>query len=198
MHALAPCPPLAELIRWLEPVFVPEQDVGKHSGPWLLREADVLFDQPRRYWERAGCMNLASQSRLQAGDVIVHPQYLHRATVVAGKFDGFVACAPLTVCRILDPARLLPAYLAWFLGSDLMKAALFDAMKITHRVVTGPQELGAITIPLASMAVQQQIARFWQDMVARERTALDLVAQMRKNFDQLWLPQVNPAPGTCA
>lgn len=53
-----------------------------------------------------------------------------------------------------------------------------------------------VEAPLAlpeSMALQKQIAQSWQDLVARERSNLAIVAQIRQNLDKLLVQQIGIA-----
>lgn len=168
-----------------------EQQATANGLIYLLREVDLPLREPPLYWAQINSNEVAPQHFLQTGDVIFHPQYPHKATVFTLPYTSFVVCAPLITCRLHDPATWQPAFLAWYLGSDWAKAALFDVVRAKASMHLVPEDFGGLLMPQTSIAVQQQIADAWLEQGQREQATWSLFEHMRRNVDALLMTYVN-------
>ncbi|MEN9864735.1 MAG: hypothetical protein RL748_325 [Pseudomonadota bacterium] len=121
-------------------------------------------------------------------------------------FNRFVASAPLMVCRINGTIRLRPGYLAWFLGTDQVKAALFDVVRSKRHLQLDLDDFRNLHLPCANPEVQREIEQGWREEMQREQTVLGLFGQMRQHIDAvlmdwvqhsapIWLAEVHDAGG---
>jgi hypothetical protein len=192
-----PC--LADVVEFCAGLSVPEACFAEDGAVSLIREADLPMlhngAEPPLYWVQASLRGLAGQRFLQVGDVIFHPQYPRRALVFDMTYARFIACAPLITCRIHDPATLLPVFLAWYLGTDRVRAALYDTIRANACIALPPPAYGALALPPASMAVQQEIAQTWHEERQREQSTLALFRRMRENMDAVLLGWLDMGSG---
>ncbi len=140
----------------------------------LLTENDVAQQFAPGQLARATIRHFPSHHLLQAGDVLFHARSAHNSTLVmAAPACATICVAPLLCIRIMDPARLLPGYLAWYLSTAPARRALGRFMRLGEKRV-GMEGLLSLQVLLPEVERQQRIVQVYamQQQIAQKEQAL--------------------------
>ncbi|MEN9867719.1 MAG: hypothetical protein RL748_3309 [Pseudomonadota bacterium] len=184
---------LADVTELFAGSAVPDTCLSDQGTTWLVRETDVAQWRSGNgplYWAQATLPEPGCLRYLEPGDVIFHPQYPRHAMLFDLPFTRFVASAPLMVCRINGTIRLRPGYVAWFLGTDQVKAALFDMVRSKRHLQLDLDDFRNLHLPCANIDVQREIEQGWREEMEREQSVLGLFGQMRQNIDAVLMDWV--------
>jgi hypothetical protein len=94
------------------------------------------------------------------------------------------AIAPLTFFIIKAKSNVIPAYLAWCLNQEAVRAQLSEIRTGAGTPMIPRQEFGEITIPVPPLATQRRIADL-ADLQSRETSLLRQLAEETERLQRL-------------
>lgn len=140
-----------------------------------LRGGAFEFGPPRRVGDNVSTIRYG----VQPGDVFFKSRgAAFEAARLAEAVEPMVFAAPLVRLKV-DPSKLLPDYLVWFLNSEPVQRQLEAAARGSVVQSVGPTELRQLSIPLPPIATQQIIANL-EELRRREAVLMTRLQALRK------------------
>ena len=129
--------------------------------PYRYREEDKL---------RISLPRVSGKYLLEFGDILFMSRGPKNYAVLLEEFPR-PAVAPLTFFILKPKPNIIPAYLAWCLNQEPVKAQLNEIRTGAGTPMIPRQDFGEMTIPLPSAAMQKRIAALG-DLQSRETSLL--------------------------
>lgn len=142
--------------------------------PYRYREEHRLLIAPPRSTDKY---------RVAAGDILFMSRGANNYAVLLEQVPP-LTIAPLTFYVLRPKSLVLPAYLAWTINQETVKAKLNELRTGAGTPIIPRQEFGEIAIPLPPMELQMQIARL-AELQVREHTLLQELADETERRNRL-------------
>lgn len=125
----------------------------------------------------------ADRYLLDSGDILFMSRGVNNYAVALEAFPR-PAIAPLTFFILKPKPIVVPAYLAWCLNQELVKAQLNEIRTGAGTPMIPRREFGEITIPLPPLLTQRRIAVL-ADLQTRERILLQALTEETERLHRI-------------
>ena len=161
---------------------VPE--ISESGATAVIQMRDLLGD------DTVDCSNLTKidlskardrtrQNHARKGDIILRSRGLTPTTAIIREDPGTaIVASPLLVIRVKNRAQVLPDYLHWYLNQREAQTYLKRHAEGTLTSMISRANLIKLTVPLPTLAIQQNIADI-AALATQERTLLTTLAKKR-------------------
>lgn len=155
----------------------------------LIQKHDIASGILATTLQRANLPRLPPEQSLQPGDILLHAPGARNNRVALVLLDapmpGALCVTPVVRIRVRDAATLLPGYLFWFLRTSMGQKMLTRYAGEGPPVDTLRESLHALTLPVPTMPVQQQIADYYAAACACDAKVMQLRQELERNREQI-------------
>jgi restriction endonuclease S subunit len=121
------------------------------------------------------------QYRLQVGDILLRTRNTPNTAAIVGKdFGDAIAASPIIMIRV-NPKKVDPGYLVWFLNHPLGQSRLQQMSRGSSMQMINKSALADFEVDLPPMLVQRRIAQV-AELQRQERKIVGQLAAKRQQY----------------